>query len=264
MQVHEETRAAAQPRSEELEALWARWRERGDVETRNRLATLYYPLVRNIARMMARSLAGRADLGDLESFGAEGLLGALDRFDPGRGFDFSSFAAYRIRYAILDGVRGADWVPRSVRDHERRLRGVEEESFARLGRAPSSAEQADELGLSLDELDRVRVLTQRSVVTSISPHSDDGEERPARELVSELLDPSAAAERGEVMAAVREGLSRLPERQRTVIVLSLDGGETLAEIGRCLGVTESRACQIRSTGMRNLRSYLTERGLASA
>jgi RNA polymerase sigma factor FliA len=250
-------------RADELDQLWRRWREHNDLAARNRLATLYYPLVRNIARMMVRSLAGRADLGDLESYGAEGLLGALERFDPERGFDFSSFAAYRIRYAILDGVRGADWVPRSVRDHERRLRSVEDDSYANVGRAPTRDEQAEVLGISRDELERVRTLTQRSVVTSISavPVDDDG--YGERDLVSEVFDPLAAAESAEVMELVREGLQRLPERQRTVIVLSLDGGETLAEIGRRLGVTESRACQIRTMGLRSLRSYLVERGLSA-
>lgn len=258
----DDARPGPEARAEELERLWERWREYGDHDARNRLATVYYPLVRNIARMMARSLSGRADLGDLESFGSEGLLSALERFDPGRGFDFSSFAAYRIRYAILDGVRGADWVPRSVRDHERRLRLVEDDSYAQFGRAPTRAEQADELGVTVDDLEKVRTLTQRAVVTSISavPDDRDGD----YELVAEGSDPLDATERAEVMDLVREGLRQLPERQRTVIVLSLENGETLAEIGRRLGVTESRACQIRSTGMRQLRGYLAEHGLGAA
>jgi RNA polymerase sigma factor for flagellar operon FliA len=251
-------------RAEELESLWQAWGERRDLDARNRLATLYYPLVRNIARMMARSLTGRGDLGDLESFGSEGLLAAIERFDPARGFDFSGFAAYRIRYSILDGVRSADWVPRSVRDYERHLRAVEEESFARNGRAPSAEEQANELGVSPDELRRMKGLTARTVLSTIAPSPDQHDGWSANDPVAEGADPLGAAMAREVMDAVREGLARLPDRQRTVIALSLDGGATLAEIGRHLGVTESRACQIRTSGMRTLRSYLTERGVVSA
>lgn len=260
---HGDARAELEERASELEALWRVYREQGDVETRNRLATLFYPLVRNIARMMSRSLAGRGELGDLESFGAEGLLGAIERYEPERGFDFSSFAAYRIRYAILDGVRSADWVPRSVRDHERHLRGIEEESIARFGRTPNATEEAEELGVSVDELRKVKSLTSRTTVTSIFANQDEDSAFRIDPAASGP-DPLGAVMAGEIMDLVREGLMSLPERQRTVIVLSLDEGATLAEIGRRLGVTESRACQIRTTGMRSLRNYLSERGVQSA
>jgi RNA polymerase sigma factor FliA len=250
-------------RAEELEELWLQFRTHHDLEARNALATVYYPLVRNIARMMMRSLAGHGGLDDLESFGAEGLLAAIERFDPDRGYEFAAFAGYRIRYAILDGVRSADWVPRSVREHERRLRRVEEDSLGRLARLPSAAEEADELGVSLDELHRVKSLTFRSVVTSITPNPDR-EDLSGPTIVSLQADPGEAVVASEVIDLIREGMDSLPERQRTVLALSLETGATLAEIGRILGVTESRVCQIRATGMARLRSYLTERGVGAA
>lgn len=260
-------RVSARPepaeRAEVLEELWRSYVDRHDLAVRNQLATIYYPLVRNIARMMARSLAGQAGIDDLESYGAEGLLGAIERFDPARGYDFPSFAGYRIRYAILDGVRSADWVPRSVREHERQLRRVEEDSFGTLARPPRPEEEASELGVDLEELRRLKGLTFRTVVSSISTSPVQDEVAiPAGSAHDE--DPELAALVGETIELVRAGLATLPERQKVVLTLSLEAGATLAEIGRILGVTESRVCQIRSRGISSLRSYLAAHGVASA
>ncbi len=115
---------------EEIAALWRAHKHDGDRTARERLVHLYYPLVKHVARGMASSLSRQADVDDLEGYGAEGLIDAVDRFDPDRGVQFPTFAAHRIRGAVYDGIRASDWVPRSVRRKARELPAADAELTA--------------------------------------------------------------------------------------------------------------------------------------
>jgi RNA polymerase sigma factor for flagellar operon FliA len=247
----------------DIDELWARFHDEHDTRVRNRLAHHYFPLVRHVARSVATTLLGRVDTDDLEGYGAEGLLDAIERFDGARGVQFSTFAAFRIRGAIYDGIRASDWLPRSVRRRERDLRDAQNWLSAENGRAPTETEEAGQLGIGVAALRHHKAQVLSGNLSSL----DGGAERRGREF-DEPADatpgPLEAYLSGEISEALRAAIAQLSERERTVVALSIGEEATLAEIGRQLGVTESRACQIRSAAFKTLRSRLEQQGLVHA
>jgi RNA polymerase sigma factor for flagellar operon FliA len=250
---------AEDERSGVLDELWARFHERHDRESRSALVTAYYPLVRHVARRVAASLAHQVELGDLEGYGAEGLLDAVDRFDAALGAQFTTFAAHRIRGAIYDGVRRTDWAPRSVRRREREIRANYAELCATHGREPTEAEEASALGVAIDILRSAKGRIDETYVGSLDSARPD---TAACEPSDPDDEPLAVCVANETSEALRSWIGSLDERERMVTALSYGEGLTLAEIGARLGVTESRVCQIRAGAIKQLRAYARAQGLA--
>ena len=250
----------ATPDDEDVAALWRSFKQDGSTSARSRLVHLYYPLVKHVARNVASSLSRQAELDDLEGYGAEGLIDAIDRFDPGRGVQFPTFAAHRIRGAIYDGIRSVDWVPRSVRRKARELQEVQSELSATYGRQPTEEEEAMALDLKVSALRHSKAQVATAFVASLDApaHPDGG---PSTEPGDGADEPLTAYLSREAGHTVRAAMCRLTERERTVATLSFGQGMTLAEIGKTLGVTESRACQIRSSALNRLRIYMRSQGM---
>ena len=217
----------------------------------------HLPLVKHIVFQVAVHFPRHVDREDLARAGALGLVEAARRYDDDRGVPFERFAAQRIRGAILDAVRAADWAPRSVRTLARRLEAAEQRLASQLGRVPNPAEMADELGLTRAELDRLQDRMFRSVVLALEHEvSDDSDEDLT--LVDVLTDPSSVEpleelETRELLGYLRDAVELLPERQRLVIVGYFLEGRTSQELARFLGVTESRISQLRSEALEMLR-----------
>lgn len=254
------TRRVACREDEEIAALWRAYKRGGESDAREQLVHLYYPLVKHVARGIAPTLSRQAGIDDLEGYGAEGLIDAIDRYDPDRGFQFSTFAVHRIRGAIYDGIRTSDWVPRSVRRKARAMHEAQSELYARHGRPPTEDEEAAALAVSVQALRTGKVQVAVASVASLD-RAPDPDDRPAEPAASEETDPLAACLAREKSRAVRVAMARLSERERTVAVLSFGEGMTLAEIGRTLGVTESRVCQIRASALAHLRGYMHAAGM---
>ena len=245
---------------EEIAALWRAYKTESDRTARERLVHLYYPLVKHVARGMAANLSRQADVDDLEGYGAEGLIDAVDKFDPDRGVQFPTFAAHRIRGAVYDGIRASDWVPRSVRRKARELQEVDAELAAAQGRAPTEAEEAAALDVKISALRASKAQIAAAQVASLELHGAIAGEvaAPGDDPGSEPLGAYLAQEARDL---VQTALVRLPERERAVAAMSFGQGMTLAEIGRTLGVTESRVCQIRASALSRLRIYMTAQGM---
>lgn len=214
---------------------------------RNQLVLQYSPLVKYVAGRVRVSLPPTVESADLVSEGVIGLMDAIDKFQPERGLAFPTYAVPRIRGAIMDSVRAADWVPRAVRTQ---LRAVEEARTTlvhRLGRSPEPAEVAAEVGLTVPELLK---LTERP--TYISPAGDDD--------LSVVDDDAPALDEAFEDEATRETLKgavrRLPERDQVIVALYFFEGFTLSEIGQVLDVTESRVSQLRTRALKALRVEL--------
>lgn len=179
---------------------------------------------------------------------------------PSGGVPFDRFAAQRIRGAILDAVRAADWAPRSVRNLARRLESIEQRLASSLGRMPSSEETAEALGVSQDELRRLQDKMFRSVVLALEYDINDGEEDLT--LVEVLtdestLEPSEELGNRELHAYLRDAVHLLPERHRLVVVGYFLEGRKSQELATFLGVTESRISQLRSEALEMLREGIT-------
>ena len=222
----------------------------------------HLPLVKHIVFQVAVHFPRHVDREELARAGALGLVEAARRFDDARGVPFDRFAAQRIRGAILDAVRAADWAPRSVRNLARQLEQTEQQLATQLGRVPSLAEMAEALGIDGDELCQLQNRMFRSVVLALEhevvPSSGATAEDEDLTLVDVLrdrssLEPSEELELRELRSYLRDAVGLLPERHRLVIVgYFLDGlpSQTLA---RFLGVTESRVSQLRSEALEMLR-----------
>jgi RNA polymerase sigma factor for flagellar operon FliA len=185
------------------------------------------------------------------------LVEAARRYDESRGVPFDRFAAQRIRGAILDAVRAADWAPRSVRTLARRLENVEQRLATELGRVPSASEMAGALGMSDAELARLQDRLFRSVVLALEHEVNDAGDEDLT-LVDVLRDrsvvePLEELESRELHAYLRDAVTLLPERHRLVIVGYFLEGRTSQELARFLGVTESRVSQLRSEALTMLK-----------
>jgi RNA polymerase sigma factor FliA len=217
----------------------------------------HLPLVKHIVFQVAVHFPRHVDREDLARAGALGLVEAARRYDDDRGVPFERFAAQRIRGAILDAVRAADWAPRSVRTLARRLDVTEQRLASELGRLPNAAEMAKELGMSRAELDRLQDRMFRSVVLALEHEvSDDIDDDLT--LVDVLTDPNCVEpleelEARELHGYLRDAVELLPERQRLVIVGYFLEGRTSQDLARFLGVTESRISQLRSEALEMLR-----------
>ena len=236
------------------DALWAAYLEHPTRPVRDRLLLHYGPLVRSVAHRVAAGLPSHVDVDDLVQSGVFGLVDAVERFDPERCPRFETYAAQRIRGAILDDLRAQDWVPRTVRGRARELDRAREHLAGRLGRTATDGELAAALGVPLRDL---RATGRGALLVSVEALDEAGG-------LSEVLaddtaaDPVAVVQQRETVRQLSAAVSQLGDRDREVIRMYYVENRTLAEIGRILGVTESRVCQLHSRLVGRLRGRLRE------
>lgn len=216
----------------------------------------YAPLVRAVVRKLSSSLPPHVSREDLEGYGLVGLLEALDRYDPGHGVRFETFAWHRIRGAILDHLRSLDLAARSDRQRLRRIEQAQERLQGMLGREPTREELAAEVGLDPDQLDAELGRLHGLVVASF----EELVRQASVDVPTPSEGPQELVEQAEVLDALRRGLARLSERERIVLGLYYYEGLSLSEIGAVLDLTESRVCQIQAAGLVRLRALLIQEG----
>jgi RNA polymerase sigma factor FliA len=246
-----------------LAIVWHAFKSTGDIDARERLILHYAPLVKYVASRVATGLPASVDQADLVSYGMFGLIDALQKFEPGRGNKFETYAIPRIRGAIIDELRAMDWVPRSVRFKQREIEKALTDLESMLKRQPTDAELAERLGMSLRELHEV--ITQISFVSvlaldeTVSVGADRGEKVSLVDTLADKgFDPSTGVESQETRSLLAAAINELSEREKIVVTLYYFEGLTLAEIGEILGVTESRVCQIHTKAVGVLRGQMTE------
>jgi RNA polymerase sigma factor for flagellar operon FliA len=217
---------------------------------RSRLIELGLPLVRRIAFRMARRLPSSVQVDDLISSGTEGLLRAVDAYDPTRNDRFEPYAERRIRGAMLDELRSADVLTRHGRNRMAQVSRAIAKLEHTLQRAPTEDEIAAALGLTLAEYQHLAMeLARAPAIGAIGDHDPD-------DVASAALDPAALFAEAELRAQLAKAISELPERTAQVLALYYQHDCTQAEIGKILGVTESRVCQILGEAIARLRSKL--------
>ena len=226
----------------------------------NALLKQYSPLVRRLAHQMIAKLPANVELDDLIQVGMIGLSDALSRFDADQGVQFETFATQRIRGAMLDELRGTDWMSRGDRRHQRTIEAAVHRLEQRLGRAPHEGEIAKELGMTLvayqELLGKVRG-TQLIYLEDMS--GDDGDvDFLDRHVGDESANPLAILKDMRMREALVEAIKVLPEREQYVMSMYYEHDMNLKEIAAVLKVTESRVCQLHSQSIARLRSKLRE------
>jgi RNA polymerase sigma factor for flagellar operon FliA len=226
----------------------------------NAMLHQYSPLVRRLAHQMIAKLPANVEIDDLIQVGMIGLTDALSRFDAGQGVQFETFATQRIRGAMLDELRGADWLSRGTRKQQRDIESAVHRLEQRLGRAPAESEIAKEMGMTLpayqEMLGKVRG-TQLIYLEDMS--GDDGDsDYLDRHVADEGNDPLSLMEDHRMREALVEAIKNLPEREQYVMSMYYEQDMNLKEIAAVLGVTESRVCQLHSQSIARLRVKLRE------
>jgi len=231
----------------------------GVLAERNRLVVEHVGLVKVLASRLARRVPSQVEVNELVGVGMIGLIDAAGRYQPALGVPFDAFARRRVHGAMLDSLRDLDWAPRSAR----RMRRDVDSTISRLrhdfGREPECAEIAAALKVSeaeydkmLDQINAVDVCTMRQLKTGTS-------DAPMMDVAIDPDDgPHVQLERAELKVHLMRAISELPERERQILSLYYQEELTLAEIGRVIGVGESRVSQLRTQAIARLRGNLRE------
>ncbi|MCH9719311.1 MAG: RNA polymerase sigma factor WhiG [Actinomycetia bacterium] len=256
--------ASAESVEDSLTRLWSDYKDDGDTHAREQLILHYAPLVKYVAGRVGVGLPSNVDSADLVSNGMFGLIDAIERYDPERANKFETYAVTRIRGAIIDELRSQDWVPRSVRQKARDVERAYSTLQTDLGRTPTDEEVADELTISVKSLRQIFRQVSYVHVAALDELMSVGGEKSDRVTLGDTLvddrmeDPVSAFEAEETKGILGEAVSMLNDREKIVISLYYYEGMTLNEIGQVLGVTESRASQLHTRAVLQLRGKLAE------
>lgn len=219
----------------------------------------YGPMVRRVASQLAARLPANVDVDDLVQAGMIGLIDAMSRYEAGSGAQFETFAMQRVRGAMLDELRGSDWLPRSVRRNQRAIENAIHRLGQRLQRAPSESEIATEMKMDLAQYQQMLADTRGGQLVYLDDlgGADGGEERfLERNLPAETGDPAQAIGDDRFRKALIEAIEHLPEREKSIMSMYYEHEMNLKEIGAVLGVTESRISQIHSQAVARIRARL--------
>ena len=247
-----------------LRDLWERFKAHGDPVVRERLILHYAPLVKYVAGRVGVGLPANVDQGDLVSYGVFGLIDAIEKFDLERAIKFETYAITRIRGAIIDELRAMDWIPRSVRSKARDVERAYASLEAELHRTPTEPEVAARMGITLKDLHGI--FSQVSYVNVVAldellgVSGEKGESLSLGDTLEDprVEDPVTAFENEETKYLLSRAIDQLPEREKIVVTLYYYENLTLSEIGKVLGVTESRVCQMHTKAVIAMRAKLSE------
>lgn len=252
------------PEVSAVDAAWAEFKSTGSRAAREHLILHYAPLVAAVAGRVGMRLPSTVEQADLVSYGMFGLIDAIEKYETDRAVKFESYASSRIRGAIIDELRAMDWVPRSVRTKARSVDRAYAELEATLHRAPTEAEVARHLEISVGELRATFSQLSTVNIAALDELLGGGEDRQAGVCLVDTLgdertqDPAGSLDAAETKYLLARAIEQLGDRERMVVVLYYYEGMTLAEIGRVLGVTESRISQMHTAAMLRLRTRLVE------
>jgi len=220
----------------------------------------YSPLVRRLAHQMIAKLPANVEVDDLIQVGLIGLTDALSRFDAEQGVQFETFATQRIRGAMLDELRGGDWMSRGTRRQQREIEVAVHKVEQRLGRAPREDEIAAEMGLPLAEYQELLSKVRGTQLVYLEDMSgDDGDnDYLDRHVADESANPMAQLQDHRMREALVAAIKNLPEREQFVMSMYYEHDMNLKEIAAVLKVTESRVCQLHSQSIARLRVKLRD------
>jgi len=219
----------------------------------------YLPLVRRMAHHLLARLPASVELDDIVQAGVIGLMDALARYQDTHGAQFETYAAQRIRGAMLDELRQQDWLPRGVRKAQRRIDRALHALEHRLGRAPSEAEVAAELRLPIEEYRRLlEEAHSAQLVFYDEGEADEGDDFVSRRVPDPAQGPLERLQDRRFREALVAAIEKLPERERMIMGLYYEQEMNLREIAEILGVTESRVCQLHSQAIARLRARLKD------
>ncbi len=217
----------------------------------------YLPLVKRIAYHMMARLPASVEVDDLIQVGLIGLMDAVSRFDGSQGAQFESYATQRIRGAMLDDLRDADWLPRHIRQKSRQIENAINKLAQRNGRPPTELEISAEMGISLADYQSMLGDVKGNQLLYYEDFSDEeSSDFLERYLVDDVSDPLSLLEDDGFRKGLIQAIEDLPEREKNLMGMYYEQDMNLKEIGAVMGVSESRICQLHSQAVARLRAKM--------
>lgn len=241
----------AKIQTKDIESIWQSYQQDHNPLIREQLVSHYLPLVKVVAGRIAMGMPQYVEREELISNGYFGLLEAIERFDPKRGFKFETYAVVRIRGAILDAIRAQDWIPVSVRQKARSYANLMAEIEQQLGRSATDGEIASAMNMNLQEYNQFIGQLQMTTIMPLEDYTYDDSLTDASE------SPSDHAEIREVKNTLVQAIGKLPEKEKLVVSLYYYEGMTLKEISLILKLSEARISQLHTKAVFRLRGALS-------
>lgn len=239
------------------EKLWETYRKAPTSELREQIIVEYAPLVKLVAGRLSMYLGTNVEYEDLVSYGIFGLIDAIDKFDTEKDVKFETYASLRIRGAILDQIRKMDWIPRTLRQKQKKLEETVRAIEMRTGKNASDEEIAEELGLSKEELLEWQSQLKITNVISLNEFLEQGQE-PVMDARgnSHFAQPEDVVGENELKEVLKQALDVLTEKEKKVILLYYYENLTLKEISKVLEVSESRVSQLHTKALSKMREKM--------
>ena len=239
------------------ERLWDQYAKCKSSELREKIIIEYAPLVKLVAGRLSMYLGYNVEYEDLVSYGIFGLIDAIDKYDFNKNVKFETYASLRIRGAILDQIRKMDWIPRSVRQKQKKIDMTMSKLEAEYGRPATDEEIAKELDITVDELDIWNGQTKISNIISLEDFIEQGSEiRMDASHNSQFEQPEKIVEKSELALMLEKALDELTEKEKSVVLFYYYEDLSLKEISKVLGVSESRVSQLHTKAIQKMKKHL--------
>lgn len=241
----------------ERQKIWEKYTKNPTQEMREQIIIEYAPLVKIVAGRLSMYLGGNVEYEDLVSYGVFGLIDAIDKFDTNKDVKFETYASLRIRGSILDQIRKMDWIPRTVRQRQRKIDEAIKSLEARTGKTPTDEMLAEELGVSGEELLSWQSQLKITNVVSLNEFVESGNE-PVMDAKGNFrfAQPEEVIAETELKRMLKDAMQLLTEKEQKVILLYYYEDLTLKEISRVLEVSESRISQLHTKALQKMKKKM--------
>ena len=237
--------------------LWKEYMSTKNSEIRDKIILEYAPLVKIVAGRLSIYLGYNVEYDDLVGYGIFGLIDAIDKFDYDKGVKFETYASLRIRGAILDQIRKMDWIPRSLRQKQKKMEAAISKIETQYGRPAKDEEIASELGIETEELISWQGQAKITNIISLDEFVEAAGEKEVNAIKSNSYEqPESIALKNEIKQQLMDSLETLTDKERKVILLYYYEELTLKEISRILEVSESRVSQLHTKALLKMKSKL--------
>lgn len=258
----ERRRKMSKLKPQEEQMLWERWKQKQHPDDGDALVARYMPLVTFHCRRLSAALPKTVSREEIASFGMAGLFDAILKFEPSRDLKFDTYASFRIRGAILDGLRKADWLPRAAREKAKKIEAASSKLEQQFLRAVTPEEVAKELGISAEEVLDTMAEHFFSHILSIDEQANDSDQPEGTSFVlkdHQAKSPEEELVKQEQVEELTMQIKSLTEKEQLVISLFYKEELTLTEIGEVLNLSTSRISQIHSKALFKLKNQLSKK-----
>ena len=237
--------------------LWQNYIKTHDAQYRDQLIVEYAQLVKIVAGRLSMYLGYNVEYDDLVGYGIFGLIDAIDKFDYGKNVKFETYASLRIRGSILDQIRKMDWIPRTLRQKQKKLEQAMHDLEAEYGRAATSDELSEKLDMSEEELKGLVNQTQIASLVSLDEYLEQGSDISSESNNKSCFEsPEQVVDRQELKRTLAEAIESLNENEQKVIAFYYYEELNLKEISKVLGVSESRVSQLHTKALKKMRDKI--------